>query len=181
MDTWTHTPVTQLDTIGEPTCIGYAGIIITGGCCMGETGWTLMTLMMVGFSLRCRNSRCSWHQPHQTQKQDTAMSRQREPFEEDCKTKKMCQVPYRNSFVNLNIKSFAQQFFFLHACMHHTLILCLCRIEDLSDKSAGEAMSRGIPKAEVIAGLNMSHNGRHVFSPNLDETVQARHGQHQNP
>lgn len=85
---WTHTLVMQLDIMGWPTCIGYAGIIITGAGCICGAGWMLTTLMTVGLFLSCRNSRCSWHQPHQTQKQDTAMSWQREPFEVDCKKKK---------------------------------------------------------------------------------------------
>lgn len=60
-------------------------------------------------------------------------------------------------------------------------MLCLCLMEARSDSSAGDATSSGISRAEVAARLHMSHSGRQLFSPNRDVTVQARHGQHQNP
>lgn len=62
-----------------------------------------------------------------------------------------------------------------------TLILYLCRMEALSARTAGGGMNSGISKAAVMLRLQMSHNGRQVFSPNLEETVHARQGQHQNP
>lgn len=69
----------------------------------------------------------------------------------------------------------------LQFCMFYfTLIPNLCRIAALMDKTAGGA-HRGIPRADNMAGLKMSHNGRQRFSPNSPETVQARQGQHQKP
>lgn len=53
-------------------------------------------------------------------------------------------------------------------------------MEALRAKTAGGGYT-GITKPTVMAKLQMSHNGRQVFSPNPAETEQARHGQHQNP
>lgn len=59
-------------------------------------------------------------------------------------------------------------------------MLYLFRMDALRDKTAGGGIN-GIPQDVIMEKLQMSHNGRQWFSPNLDETVQARHGQHQNP
>lgn len=62
-----------------------------------------------------------------------------------------------------------------------TLILYLFLIEALRAKAAGGGPNSGIPKAAVRLRLIMSHDWRQTFSPNLDETVHARQGQHQKP
>lgn len=62
-----------------------------------------------------------------------------------------------------------------------TLILYLFLMEALRAKAAGGGPNSGSPKAAVRLRLVMSHNGRQAFSPNLDETVHARQGQHQKP
>lgn len=66
-------------------------------------------------------------------------------------------------------------------CSNHTLILYLFLTEALRAKTAGGGPNSGIPMAEVRLRLQRSHSGRQVFSPNLDETVHARQGQHQKP
>ena len=64
--------------------------------------------------------------------------------------------------------------------MRHTIIPNLFRMPALKARPAG-GTHRGIPKAVSMAGLHMSHNGKHWVSPNCAETVQARQGQHQKP
>ena len=163
---------TAMKTPGWLTYATGAGAIITGlGCKLMLVVCTLMTV--VGAWLRCFNSRCIWHQEHQMQKQETPMSFKREP----------CGETKRKMFKVLNLTAF--HFYSTWNSVHelyinHTLMLYLCRMAFLRDKTAG-GTTTGIPPAVSMAGLMMSHNGRHVFSPNLPDTVQAKKGQHQKP
>lgn len=59
----------------------------------------------------------------------------------------------------------------IHMSSYHTLIPYLCLMATLRDRAAGE----------IILSTHISHKGRQRFSPNLPETVQARHGPHQKP
>lgn len=158
---------------GIMTTPGYVGIIISGRGWATGAGCVLIMLMTVGFSLRYFNSRCIWHQEHHTQKQEMAMSLQSEPCTEQTKC------------VSLELQQYLTFIQCLNSCkqflMHHTLILYLFRIAALRDRTAGGGINNGISQNAVMLRLQRSHNGRQVFSPNLAETVQARHGQHQNP
>lgn len=65
--------------------------------------------------------------------------------------------------------------------LQQTLILYLFLMEALRAKAAGGGPNSGNPKTALRLRLTVSQNGRQEFSPNLDETVDARQGQHQKP